>query len=177
MQPDELNVQIRRLRKRPIFEAAPDSQVEIGQDQIKRLLPHRDPFLFVEAITHVDLAAGSLAGKRTIQPADPVFAGHFPGSPVYPGVLQMEMMGQHALCLLALGKIGKLEVPLDAEPPDVRALKIHHAVFVREIAPNDELTLLVDTVDANEYTAIAAGQVFRGDEICSYGLMEVYFVD
>lgn len=177
MQPDELNAQIRRLRKRPIFEMAPVSRVEIGRDQIQRLLPHRDSFLFADAITHVDLAAGTLAGKRIIQAADPVLPSHFPEHPVYPGVLQMEMMGQHALCLLALGRLGALQVPPDTQPPDVRALKIHYAVFAREIVPNDELRVLVDTVDANECTAIAAGQVFRGDEICSYGLMEVYFVD
>ncbi len=177
MQPDELSHQIRRLRKRPMFDPATAPEVALGRPEIERLLPHRDPFLFVERITHVDLDAGSLAGTRTIRQSDPVLPGHFPIQPIYPGVLQMEMMGQHALCLLALAKQGAAVVAPDAVPPDVRALKIHHAVFVREITPNEELTILVDTVDANDYTAIAAGQVFRGDEICSYGLMEVYFVD
>ena len=177
MYPDELSAQIRRLRKRPIFETGADTRVELGLDAIHRLLPHRDPFLLVKRISGADLDAGQLTGRRTISPDDPVFPGHFPKHPVYPGVLQMEMMGQHALCLLALQKIGSLEVPDSAEPPDVRALKIHHAVFVREVSPRDDLEILVDVVDSDDYTAIAAGQIFRGDEICAYGLMEVYFVD
>ena len=53
--------------------------VHIGRDEIERLIPHRDPFLFVDTISEIDLDSSRLRGQRFIAPSDPVFAGHFPG--------------------------------------------------------------------------------------------------
>jgi 3-hydroxymyristoyl/3-hydroxydecanoyl-(acyl carrier protein) dehydratase len=175
MRADELNDHLRQLRRRPLFERDPSCGVDITGDAITRLLPHRSPFLFVDRITHVDLGASRLAGSRVVDLDDPAFAGHFPGRPVYPGVLQMEMMGQHGLTLLALMELGSTVVPVDAVPRDIRALKVHHAVFAREVVPADQLAILVEILDANTYTAIAAGQILCREEICSFGVMEMYF--
>ena len=56
-------------------------------------LPHREPFLFVDAVTELNPQV-SASGCRTFPPDDPVFRGHFPGDPIVPGVLLVEALAQ-----------------------------------------------------------------------------------
>lgn len=153
------------------------SRVEIGRDAIERILPHRSPFLFVDAITGVDLTQGAIRGRRRIAPDDPVFVGHFPGEPIYPGVLQLETMGQLGLCLMSFNATGSTQAPEDVTPRRVRALKIHHALFLAEVLPGDELQVIAKLITADDYTAICAGQLIKGETVCALAVMEVYFVD
>jgi 3-hydroxyacyl-[acyl-carrier-protein] dehydratase len=169
---------IRAGKRAPLWERGPHTQAaDIGRDAIERMLEHRDPFLFVDKIEAVDLEQGAVRGERTIDPADPLFRGHFPGQPLYPGVLQLEIMGQFGLCLLHLSRSGSAAVAPDASPAAVRALKIHHALFLREVLPGDRLTVLARMVECDEYTGICSGQVLRDGEVCSFAVMEVYFVN
>ncbi len=72
-------------------------------DPVELGLPHREPFLFVDAIT--ELAEGERAvGEKTFHADDPVFRGHFPGQPMVPGVLLAEALAQTAG--LAIGATG-----------------------------------------------------------------------
>ena len=72
-------------------------KLQIGRRDIERILPHRDPFLLLDRLTGIDLAGELITGTRTVRRDDPVFEGHFPESPVYPGVLELEMIGQLGL--------------------------------------------------------------------------------
>lgn len=159
---------IRAGRKRRLYEPDPAHRVELGRNAIEALIPHRDPFLFVDRIDAVDRVGGLIAGRRWIDPNDPLFRGHFPGDPIYPGVLQVETMGQLALCLYALVR---------GPSAGVRALKIHHAAFLAAIRPGAELVVLAKTLESDDYTGVCAGQVLDGDTICCHAVMEVYFVE
>lgn len=178
MLPEQLAALSRAGKKRRIWTPGPATRrVEHGRAAIERLLPHRDPFLFVEQITAIDLEAQAIEGRRRIDPRDPIFVGHFPGAPIYPGVLQLETMGQLGICLAHFAARGSHELAPDAAPANVRALKIHTAIFVAEVLPKDELTILATLVESDGYGAICQGQLIKGDTVAAFAVMEVLLVD
>lgn len=67
----------------------------IDIDRILKLLPHRYPFLMIDRIIEVD-SDDSAIGIKNISVNEPIFQGHFPGNPVFPGVLIIEGMAQTA---------------------------------------------------------------------------------
>ncbi len=177
MDAQELRDLTKAARRRPLW--IPDSRalrVSIGREDIHRILPHREPFLFVDEITEVGLEHQAIQGRRFVDPADPVFLGHFPGDPIYPGVLQLEMIGQLGLCLLHFLSAGSAEITLETRPRSVRALKVHAAHFLAPVRPGSDLTMVARVIRSDDYTAVCAGQVLWCGTICSYGVLEAYIV-
>jgi len=104
----------------------------LDKEAIEAILPHRDPFLLVDEVT--ELRPGVRAvGRYLVKPDDWYLAGHFPGNPIMPGVLQVEALAQlGAVCGLAHPDFaGKLA--LFAGIDDVR--------FKRIVRPGDVLDL------------------------------------
>lgn len=176
MDPEELSALVQRGRRHHLFDLATAPKAQIERQEIKELLPHREPFLFVDRLVGVDLSNGAVVGASQIAQDNPVFLGHFPDEPVYPGVLQLEMLGQTGLCLLGLLKNADLLGAREKHSLRVRMLKIHHAVFLLEVRPGDELLLPVKIMYSDDFTGICAGQIVRDNAICAFAVMEVYFV-
>ena len=99
------------------------------------LLPHRPPFRFVDGVDACD-PAGTVRAHYMVTGDEPFLAGHFPGNPIFPGVLQLEALAQAgAIALLADARYaGKL--PLFGGVEDVR--------FRRLVRPGDRLDLSVE---------------------------------
>ncbi len=167
--------QLKSGRRRPLFTPGEATRVvSIQRREIEQLVPHRDPMLLLDRVTSVDLEQRAATGTRLIDPLDPILAGHFPGEPIYPGFLMLEMMGQLGLCLQHLDSAGRVEVLPEDSPRPVRLLKVHGAMFLGEGRPGDELTVLSQLVEEGGYTAIMAGQVMKNDAILAVAIMEAF---
>jgi len=173
---DETQKLLRQLRKKPLLPDGEGTPVTYGTADVERLIPHRNPMRFVDGISAIDLEGRRISATRRLEPQDPVFTGHFPGQPVYPGVLQVESMGQAALCLTSFLTRKSIEIASDIEPPAVRALKIIFAQYFEPLFPGDALTLQASILEEDGMIAVCAGQILRQGKIVSLSLQEVYFV-
>lgn len=104
-------------------------------DALVALLPHRPPFRFVDAVDACEPAV-KVSAHYQVTGDEPFLAGHFPGNPIFPGVLQLEALAQAgAIAVLADERFaGKL--PLFGG--------IEEARFRRVVRPGDRLDLVVD---------------------------------
>lgn len=101
-------------------------------DRIKRMIPHRDPFLLLDTVS--DIRKGeSAVGHKAVTPHEPYFAGHFPGQPIMPGVLMIEALAQTA-GVLVVDTLGMIDQGLL-----VYFMTIDKTRFRRLVTPGDAL--------------------------------------
>ncbi len=110
-------------------------------DEAKRYIPHRAPFLFIDAIE--DIVVGeSAVGVRRVDPGEDYFRGHFPGRPIMPGVLVIEALAQTAAVLVGYSE----DVPGDRA--EIYFMSVERARFRKPVAPGDELRLRVSKINS-----------------------------
>jgi 3-hydroxyacyl-[acyl-carrier-protein] dehydratase len=128
----------------------------MDREQVMKFLPHRDPFLFVDSVLEIDVpvsettsredapkkfSSKDLLGGKVVcsfftRENLSIFEGHFPGNPILPGVVQVEMMGQSASFMITK----YIDNPDDLNL-QIALMQVNNAKFRKPIRPNMELTI------------------------------------
>ena len=136
--------------------------MKLDKEGIKKILPHREPMLLVDSVEEL-VPGESITSSFYVDPSREIFAGHFPGEPVLPGVYMVECMAQAAdLLLMADGKFsGKL--PLFIGIDNVR--------FFSKIRPGDTLRIEAKIKMAKVEKAVftCSAEVYDGEVLAAAG--------
>ncbi len=118
-------------------------------NEIRRILPHRYPFLLVDRI--LELEPERIVGIKNVTANEPFFPGHFPDFPVMPGVLIVEAMAQTA------GVLVLKSIP-DRESKLVFLVSIESAKFRKPVVPGDQLRIEMSVIRRKGSVAKMAGR-------------------
>lgn len=127
-------------------------------EEIYELLPHRDPFLFVDSLDSYD--AERIVGRKRFRQEEFFFRGHFPEYPVVPGVVLIETMAQcGGAGVRAEGSLGDDALFFLAS--------VEKAKFRRQVRPGEEVRIEVENLRVSPKTLKQSGKAFVGDELAA----------
>ncbi len=135
--------------------------------RIQELIPHRDPFLFVDQVTALDPEEISVVAQKKITKDEPCLDGHFPGNPIMPGVLLIEALAQTGLICL-------FELKLIDPGGDFFFTGIEQVKFRRPVVPGDLLQLHAKLLKNKRAIWKFEGRAFVGEQIAAEGLFTAY---
>lgn len=130
----------------------------MDREQIKKILPHREPMLLLDTAEVVEAENGPEAhGTYRVTGEEFFVQGHFPGNPVVPGVILCEMLAQNCCVLLGEGA-AEGSIPYYTSLDKVR--------FKHPVKPGDTVELVCSITKARGPFRFATGQVRVGDTVC-----------
>ena len=135
------------INEKPVFDSK----------DINRILPHADPFVFVDKI--IEISPKHIVGVKNVTITEYFFKGHFPNNPVMPGVLQIEAMAQ-------VGGIMILSDLENAENYSTLFMKIENARFKAQVVPGDTMLIKMElTAPVRRGICMMKGQIFVGNRV------------
>ena len=160
----QLLMSIRRDGEKPAFKYSPAKTPIMDITEVRKLLPHRYPFLLIDKVFHMD--DKSIGAIKNITANEPQFSGHFPDEPVMPGVLLVEAMAQ-------AGGIVALKSVDNPEEYSTYFLRIDGVRFKRKVVPGDTMQIEAHMVEPlRRGIATFIGKIFVGGQLaCEATLM------
>ncbi len=141
--------------------------------EIQKILPHRYPFLLVDKVTSMELEKNIVAYKN-VSISEPVFQGHFPGHPIYPGVMILEGMAQ-AGGILALKSSGLSDEELKSKV--IYFMSIDKAKFRSPVKPGDRLEYRIEIIKLRKNLIVLDGKAYVDDKLVSEAELKAMVVD
>lgn len=141
--------------------------------QIQEILPHRYPLLLVDRITEMELSK-SIKGFKNISISEPAFQGHFPGHPIYPGVLILEGMAQ---CggVLALKSSGFSDEQMKDKV--IYFMSIDKAKFRNPVRPGDRLDYELTAIKMKSSLMVLEGKAYIDGKLTAEAEFKAMIVD
>ena len=143
--------------------------------EIQKILPHRYPFLLLDRVTDVHIGE-KIEAFKNISISEPVFQGHFPGHPIYPGVMILEGMAQ-AGGILAFQSMLDKEPDIDVTGKVVYFMSIDKAKFRAPVVPGDKLVYEVGLIKNKATVWVLDGKAFVDGKLVAQAELKAMIVD
>jgi len=136
--------------------------------EIEKMIPHRAPFLWIDRVEELEPGVRCIAVKF-VDPADPMFAGHFPAKPILPGVFLIEAVAQTAGVML-----GSAATQASRKTEGVALLAaVNRFKFLKAVTPGQELRIETKKLTEVGQMACIGGAVWVDGEVVANGELSV----
>ena len=132
----------------------------LNVNDIKAIIPHRYPFLFVDKVEIVEIGVKG-TGYKNVTVNEPYFQGHFPDMPVMPGVIIIETMAQIGAVILLSDEKFKGKTPYFAG--------INKFRFRKKVVPGDTLKIEVEITKLRGFIGIGKGRAYVENKLAAEG--------
>ncbi|MBN2816792.1 MAG: 3-hydroxyacyl-ACP dehydratase FabZ [Campylobacterales bacterium] len=141
--------------------------------EIQEILPHRYPFLLVDRVTKLDKNE-TLSAYKNVSISENIFQGHFPGHPIYPGVMILEGMAQ-AGGILAFKSMDMSKE--EAAQKVVYFMSIDNAKFRSPVKPGDQLEYRISVIKHKGSIWMLKGEAYVDEKLVSEAELKAMIVD
>jgi len=141
---------------------------------IQKILPHRYPFLLVDRVTELN-PKESIVAYKNVSISEPVFEGHFPGHPIYPGVMILEGMAQAGgiLAFKSMDDVTEEEI----QNKVVYFMSIDKAKFRSPVKPGDKLEYKISVIKNKGAIWLLKGEAYVDGKLTSEAELKAMIVD
>ncbi|MSN95679.1 3-hydroxyacyl-ACP dehydratase FabZ [Campylobacter sp. FMV-PI01] len=143
--------------------------------EIMKILPHRYPFLLIDRVAELEINSHIVAYKN-VTIGEPVFEGHFPGHPIYPGVMIIEGMAQ-AGGVLAFKSMEAKDKSNELVNKVVYFMSIDKAKFRKPIRPGDRVVFKISVIKNRGKIWVLNGEAYVDENLCAEAELQAMIVD